>query len=86
MASGRAKTIEEIDDLSDMFQAMAASYYTALGIPCEGLQTLDQMKDRVRSESNQSLDKPSWTAGQVRLSRQLLNRKCFSGETCFVIS
>ena len=62
MASGRTKTIEEIDDLSDMFQAMAA-----LGIPCKGLQTLDQMKDRVRTELNQSLNRPSWTAGQVRL-------------------
>ena len=62
MASGRTKTIEEIDDLSDMFHAMAA-----LGIPSKGLQTLDQMKDRVRTELNQSLDKPNWTAGQVRL-------------------
>ena len=60
MASGRTKTIEEIDDLSDMFQAMGA-----LGIPCKGLQTLDEMKERVREELNQSQDKPNWTAGQV---------------------
>ncbi len=61
MASGKTKTIDEIDDLSEMFQAMAA-----LGISCKGLQTLDQMKDRVRTELNQSLNKPNWTAGQVR--------------------
>ena len=61
MASGKSKTIEEIDDLSDMFQAMAA-----LGISCKGLQTLDQMKTRVKAELNQSVEKPSWMAGQVR--------------------
>ncbi len=61
MASGKTKTIEEIDDLSEMFQAMEA-----LGISCKGLQTMDQMKDRVKTELNQSLNKPSWTAGQVR--------------------
>ena len=59
MASGRTKTI---DDLSEMVQVMAA-----LDIPFKGLKTLDDMKDRVRTELNQSLDKPSWTAGQVRL-------------------
>jgi hypothetical protein len=62
MASGRTKTIEEIGDVSDMFQAMAA-----LGISCKGLQTLDQMKTRVKTELNQSAEKPSWTAGQVRI-------------------
>ncbi|KAL9963747.1 hypothetical protein ACROYT_G027281 [Oculina patagonica] len=60
MASGKTKTIEEIDDLSDMLQTMAA-----LGISCKGLQTLHQMKDRVKTELNQSLNKPSWTAGQA---------------------
>ena len=81
MASGRTKTIDEIDNVGDMLETMAA-----LRISAGGLQTLDQMKDRVRTELNQSLEKPSWTAGQVRLSRQLLNGKCFSGEPCFVIS
>ena len=66
MASGKTKTIEEIDDLSDMFQAM-----TALGISCKGLQTLDEMKTRVRTELKQSVNKPSWTAGQVRNFRRL---------------
>ena len=60
MASRETKTIDEIDDISDMFQAMAA-----LSISCKGLQTLEQMKTRVREEMNQSVSKPSWTAGQV---------------------
>ena len=62
MASCRTKTIEEIDDLSEMFQAM-----TALGISCKGLRTLDQMKAKVKEDLNATGDKPSWTAGQVRI-------------------
>ena len=61
MASSKAKNIREIDDLSEMFQAMAA-----LGISCKGLKTLDEMKAKVKEELNASVDKPSWTAGQVR--------------------
>ena len=61
MASGKSKTIEEIDDLSDMIPVMAA-----LGISCKGLKTLDEMKTRVKKELNQSVEKPGWTAGQVR--------------------
>ena len=61
MASSKAKNIQEIDDLSEMFQAMAA-----LGISCKGLKTLDEMKAKVKDELNASVDKPSWTAGQVR--------------------
>ena len=62
MASSKAKNIQEIDDLSEMFQAMAA-----LGISCKGLKTLDEMKAKVKEELNPSVDKPSWTAGQVRI-------------------
>ena len=61
MASSRAKNIQEIDDLSEMFQAMAA-----LGISCKGLKTLDEMKAKVKEELNASVDKPNWMAGQVR--------------------
>ncbi|KAL9963723.1 hypothetical protein ACROYT_G027257 [Oculina patagonica] len=60
MASGKTKTIDEIDDVSEMFQTM-----TALGISSKGLKTLDQMKTRVRTELNQSQNKPNWTAGQA---------------------
>lgn len=62
MASGRTKAIEEIDDILEMSQAMAA-----LGISLNGLKTLDQMKAKVKEELNVSEDQPSWTAGQVRI-------------------
>ena len=61
--TGKARNINEIDDIAEMFQAM-----TALDIPCKGLKTLDQMKDRVRNELNQSAKTPRWTAGQVRMA------------------
>ncbi|KAL9963750.1 hypothetical protein ACROYT_G027284 [Oculina patagonica] len=60
MASGKTKTIDEIDDVLEIVKAMEA-----LNISSKGLQTLDQMKDRVRTELNQSLNKPNWTAGQA---------------------
>ena len=69
MASVKPKTIEEIDDVWDMVQAMAA-----LGISSKGLRTLEQMKTRVRTELSQSVEKPCWTAGQVRT----LQIKCIS--------
>jgi len=53
--------IEEINDILGMFEVM-----TALGISCEGLQTVDQMRTRVRTELNASVENPCWTAGQVR--------------------
>jgi len=58
----RWKTIEEIDDLRGMVELMAA-----LGISCKGLQTLDEVKSRVKAKLNLSLEKPCWTAGQVRI-------------------
>ncbi|XP_022796271.1 uncharacterized protein LOC111334724, partial [Stylophora pistillata] len=60
MASGKTKTIHEINDLSSMFQAM-----TALGISCEGLTTLEQMKSRIKTELNQSSYVPTWAASQA---------------------
>jgi len=56
-----AKNIEEIKDILGMFKVM-----TALGISCEGLQTVDQMKTQVRAQLNQSVENPCWTVGQVR--------------------
>ena len=61
MASGKSKTIEEIDDLWDMDQVMEA-----LGISREGCQTLDEMKARVKTELKESVEEPCWTAGKVR--------------------
>jgi len=60
MALSKTKNIEEIDDLFEMFQAMAA-----LGISCTGLKTLDDLKMRARAELSQTPNKPSWKAGQV---------------------
>ena len=60
MASCRTKTIEEIDDLMEMFKVTEA-----LGISCSGLKTLDEMKAKVKEEFN--VDRPSRTAGQVRI-------------------
>jgi len=60
MASGKSKTIEGIDDLLEMSELIKA-----LGISCKGLQTLDEMKTQVRTAFNLSVEKPSWTAGQV---------------------
>jgi len=63
MATGKSTvTIEEIDDLSEMVQVMKA-----LDISCKGLQSLDEMKNRVRMKLNPSVEKPGWTAGQVRI-------------------
>ena len=62
MASCRTKTIEEIDDLMEMFKVTEA-----LGISCSGLKTLDEMKTKVKDELNPSADEPSWTAGQVTM-------------------
>ena len=60
MATGTQKTIDEIDDIMEMVQAM-----NALGISCKGLKTLDQMKDKVTKSLHQTADKPSWTARKV---------------------
>ena len=60
MASSKTKTIDEIDDLIEMGQAMLA-----LGISSKGLKTLDEMKNRVKDKLRQSANSPSWTAGQV---------------------
>ncbi|XP_068686340.1 mitofusin-1-like [Montipora foliosa] len=60
MATGKSKTIHEIDDIAEMFQAMMA-----LDISCKGLKTLDQMKAKVKEDLHQSEREASWTAGQA---------------------
>ena len=62
MATGTQKTIDQIDDIVEMVQAM-----NALGISCKGLKTLDQMKDKVTTSLQQTANKPSWTARKVTL-------------------
>ena len=60
MAACKTKTIEEIEELGEMFETMKA-----FGISSTGLKTLDEMKAKVKKELNAPVDKPSWTAGQV---------------------
>ena len=63
MAAGKKKSIDEIDDIGEMFQAMAA-----LGISSKGLKSLEDMKSRVRTMIGQSSKPPSWNAGQVTIT------------------
>ena len=67
MASCKTKTIEEIDDVLEMYKAMEA-----LGISSGGLKTLDEMKAKVREEFN--VDRTNRTAGEVRILQ-----KCYYG-------
>ena len=62
MASGNSRTIEGIDGIVEISELMKA-----LGISCNGLKTLEEMKARVTTALNSSVEKPSWTAGQVRI-------------------
>ena len=64
MAAVKSKQIEEIKDIWGMVQVM-----TALDISYEGCQTLDEMKARVKTELNESVEKPCWRAGKVRILR-----------------
>ena len=58
------KEIDEIDDIFDMVRTM-----TSLGVSSKGLQTLDEMKQRVKETLRLSEKKSSWTAKEVRFSR-----------------
>ena len=49
MAARKTKSIDEIDDIGEMFEAMAA-----LDISSKGLQTLQDMRDRVKATIDQS--------------------------------
>ena len=62
MATGSQKIIDGIEDIEEMTEAMKA-----LGISYKGLQTLDQMKDKLRTSLHQTANKPSWTARKVTL-------------------
>jgi len=63
MATGKSKNIDDIDEIAEMFEAMAA-----LGISSKGLKTLEQMKSRVRTITRQSSKPPSWNARQVTMT------------------
>lgn len=61
MASGKAKSIDEMN-MVEMFGTMQA-----LGVSFEGVNTLDEMRSRVRTVLNEAEKTSSWSAGQVRV-------------------
>ena len=60
MAAGKEKSLDEIEDLEDMFPLMRE-----FGISSKGLKTLEEMKDHFRTTLGQSSKSPGWSAGQV---------------------
>lgn len=63
MAAQKTKSIEEIKNLKQMIALMEA-----LGISSDDFTSVDEMKNRLRAELQNSLKKRSWTAGKVRIS------------------
>lgn len=57
-----AKSVDDIRNMGDMVRTMEA-----LGISYEGLETLSDMKAKVKDALKLSTKIPSWTAGQVRI-------------------
>lgn len=55
--------IDKINDMRDMVRTM-----TSLGIPTKGLQTLNDMKDRVKETLKKSKNKSGWSAKEVRIN------------------
>ena len=60
MTSSKVKSIDDMNIL-EMAKTMEV-----LGISCEGLETLSDMKSRVKTELRQAEKTPSWSAGQVQ--------------------
>ena len=69
MASGKAKSIDEMD-MVEMFGTMQA-----LGVSFEGVNTLDEMRSRVRTVLNRAEKTSSWSAGQVRVFFCLISER-----------
>ena len=60
MATGKTNNIDNMN-MVEMFQTMQA-----LDMTIEGVQTLNEMKSRVRTVLNQADKTSSWSAGQVQ--------------------
>ena len=58
-----AKSVDDIRNMGDMVRTMEA-----LGVSYEGLETMSDMKAKVKDKLKLSTKMPSWTAGQVRIS------------------
>ena len=77
----RIELISGIDDIRTMNQVMEA-----LDISSKGCQTLQDMKDRVITTTNQSSKSISWSAGQVRMiaiKRRHMQIICYSSLACY---
>ena len=57
------KGVDDIRNIGDMVRTMEA-----LGISYDGLETLNEMKAKLKDTIKQPAKKPSWAAGQVRIS------------------
>lgn len=58
-----AKSVDDIRSMGDMVRTMEA-----LGVSYEGLETMSDMKAKVKDKLKLSTKMPSWTAEQVRIS------------------
>ena len=71
-ASTDIDEIDKIDDMMDMVRTM-----TSLGIPTKGLQTLNDMKHKVKETLKKSKNKSGWSAKEVRM---IANSGCCCSE------
>lgn len=63
MATCKSKNIDDIDNIGEIFKIMLK-----YDISWNGLKALDDMKDQVKLELNQSAKILSWSAGEVLIT------------------
>ena len=63
MASGKAKSIDEMG-MMEVFQTMEA-----FGVSGDGLESLSEMRSRLRDALNQAEKTLNWSPGEVRYFR-----------------
>ena len=68
MASGTQRDIDKIDNILEMGDVMKL-----LGISCEGLETLGQMKEAAKTTLHRTSKKPSWSAGEVTTNKFVMH-------------
>lgn len=63
MASGKAKSVGEMS-MNEVFKTMEA-----LGVSDDGLESLSEMRSRLRDALNQAEKTSNWSPGKVRYFR-----------------
>lgn len=63
MASGKAKSVDEMS-MKEVFKTMEA-----LGVSDDGLESLSEMRSRLRDALNQAEKTSNWSPGKVRYFR-----------------